>query len=291
MPNSSKAPKIIVCDDNLYARRLVADVLAGAGLDNCGYAHDGLSLLRVTEEMQPSIIVTSSRIPGVSGLEFTRKVRAGHGNIKRNLSIIVMTSSPTTKFLEASRDAGVDEMLVRPFSGAALLARVQAVMLRPRRLIESANYVGPCRRRRMIEDFGGTLRRFTDPLAEMGGELWEAETNRELVRECITKVSALSRDLTPGDRQKLREAYQAVSDTEQMADDMRDKAMGDAARSLSRYIAGMGASAPVDPDVFRTHLDAMQQLAHLDSTQTQVREKLVTGLVAVVDKRLLKKVA
>lgn len=289
MTTQAKTPKILVCDDSFHARRLVADVLNGAGFDRVTFATEGNELLNRTVEQSPEIVITSSRIPNLSGLEYTRMIRAGFHTVKRTTAIIVMTNTPTQKFVEAARESGVDEMLVRPFTGAAILARVEAVMLRPRRFVESADYVGPCRRRRMLEEYGGPLRRFTDPTGIASGQLWEAEGNRELVRECVTKISEISRDLTQGDRQKLREVYEAVASTESLADEVRDQMMGDAARSLGRYISAMGASGPLDPEVFRTHIDAMQKLGALGARHVAEREELVQGLVAVVDKRIKRK--
>ncbi len=289
MTRNLKSVRFLVCDDNAYTRRLVADVLGGAGFDKVQFANDGVDLLKQTIEFQPTIVVTSSRIPGLSGLEFTRMIRSGYGSVNRALSIIVMTDTPTQKFLHAAREAGVDEMLVRPFNGSALLARVEAVLIRPRRFVESVSYVGPCRRRRMIDEYEGPKRRFTDPFEESDKPLWESESNREVVRLCITRVSELSKQLAPGDRAKLREIFAAVRDTEQTADDVSDQYMGDAARSLGRYIAAIGGAGQVEKDVLTTHIDSMQKLVVLGSQHSHEREQLVIGLVAVVDKRLGRK--
>lgn len=289
MSPKGKQVQFLICDDNLHTRRLVADVLAGAGFEKVQFAKTGAELLKVTVEFQPRIVVTSSRIPELSGLEYTRIIRGGYETVNRALSIIVMTDTPTQKFIDAARGAGVDEMLMRPFTGSALLSRVEAVLIRPRRFVESVGYVGPCRRRRMLDEYGGPLRRFADPLEDAEKPLWEAESNRELVRQCVTKISELSLALTPGDRRKLREVYGAVRDTEQLADDIRDQSMGDAARSLSRYIMAIGGAGTVDPEVLTTHIDAMQKLGYLKAENTAERDELVQGLVAIVDKRLGRK--
>lgn len=289
MSPKTRAIQFVVCDENAFARKLVADVLAGAGFEKVQMASTGRELLALTKEFLPRVVITSSRIPELSGLEFTRLIRAGYGAVDRSLSIIVMTDTPTQKFIDAARGAGVDEMLVRPFTGAAILSRVEAVLLRPRRLVESVNYVGPCRRRRMLEDYEGPMRRFTDPFEQLEKPLWESEGNRELVRTCVTRISELASDLPPGDRRKLREIYAAVKDTEQLADDIRDQYMGDAARSLARYITAVGGAGAVDQEVLSTHIDALQKLCVLTSEHLEAREELVRGLVQVVDKRLGRK--
>src|SRR5262249_20966482 len=106
---------------------------------------------------------------------------------------------------------------------------------------------------------------------------------------CVTRISELANTLTAGDRRKLREIYAAVQDTEQLADDVRDQSMGDAARSLARYISAVGGAAVVDGEVLTTHIDAMQSLGKLGAEHCDAREELVKGLVAVVDKRLGRK--
>lgn len=282
----------LICDGSPHVRRLVAEVLRSAGFDRIDTATDGQQLLQLTVEFKPRVVITSSRIPGISGLEYCRMIRAGHEGISRTLPIIMMTDTPTQSFLDAARTAGVDEMMTRPFTGAALLARVEAVLLRPRRFVETPVYTGPCRRRRMLQDYEGPLRRFTDPFEGPEKPLWEAETNLELVRKCISNISEKALGLTSGDRRKLREIYAAVTDAEHFADEVRDQCMGDAARSLARYITAIGANGDQDSEVFTTHIDAMQKLAVLTSKNQTEREILVQGLVAVVDKRLrAKKVA
>jgi two-component system, chemotaxis family, chemotaxis protein CheY len=277
---------IVVADEHGHVRRLVVEILRTEGFNNVHLARDGEDLLTKVVEFAPRVVFTTSALPKMSGLEFTRTVRAGYRGVNRALSIIVMTNAATPSFLNDMRKAGADEVVLTPFSATALMARLESVLLRPRRFIESANYKGPCRRRKMIDEYGGPLRRFVDPVNEAKSEPWEAESNRALARLCVQKISEMSIDLKPGDRQKLRQVYAAAQDTEQLADDIQDQQLGDSARSLSRYIVAIGANGVVDPDVVSTHIDAMQKLGAMGSAHSAERQKLVEGLGAVVDKRL-----
>jgi len=137
------------------------------------------------------------------------------------------------------------------------------------------------------DPFGGPRRRFTDPIEEDDLlALWERESNREIVRACVKKISELAIDLSPTDRRKLREIYFATKETESVADSVKDKMMGDAARSLGRYISSVGASGLLDKEVLTTHIDAMHTLGVLGSRQLAERESLIAGLQKVVDKKL-----
>jgi DNA-binding response OmpR family regulator len=281
---------ILVCDENPHARKLVAEVLIGAGYLTVHFASNGLEMLKSTEEHNPRIVLTSSRIPGISGLEYTRLIRAGHNKVSRVTSVIVMTDTPTTSFLTAARDAGVDEMLVRPFNGAGLLARVEAVLARPRRFVESTSYVGPCRRRRMLEEYGGPQRRASNanesPNASEGGPAWEAPPNRALMRACVERITQLTQPLKDGNRDGLRALLGAVRECELLADEVSDKPAHEAARSMTRYLNAMSVPGMFDPQVAVMHVDALGQLCVLGGAQQGVRDKMASDLVAMVDKRL-----
>ena len=277
---------ILVCDDNPHQCRLAASVLNGAGFQNVFFANDGIELLEKTVRLSPRVVITSSRIPHLSGLDFTRKIRAGYLNVNRALSIIVMTDTPTQAFLDAARAAGVDEMMVMPFNGQALLSRVEAVLLRPRRLIETPNYTGPCRRRRMLDEYGGPLRRTGDGVANDDRPAWEAEPNRELMREAVAKIAAAAKSLEPGDIAQLKLLYGLVRDLQLLADEVTDKDAGEVARSLGRYLKAIASTCNPDAVVVRMHIDVLRRLDGLGSEHMDAREEVVRSLGLLVDKRL-----
>lgn len=278
---------ILIADDGGHTRRLMVDVLKNAGFSKfvCPGPEDDLR--HQIEVNVPQIVIIPGLLGSIDPFELVRDVRAGKTRVSRTLPIILYTSLMTQAMLGAARSAGVDEMLVLPFSASALLSRIEAVLQRPRAFIECKVYRGPCRRRRMLEDYGGPLRRFTDPLEDENALApWEAESNKALVRLAVEKISKLSDTLSVSDRRKLREIYAAAKDTEDLADDLKDVQLGDSARSLGRYIVAIRADGEIDPEVVATHIDAMQKLCMLDSSAIKERQQLADGLVAVVDKRL-----
>ena len=78
-----KLHRIIIADGVAQTRNLVSDVLRGAGFMNIIHARNGNELLELTEEYLPTIVITTSRLPGLSGLEFTRLIRAGYRLVPR----------------------------------------------------------------------------------------------------------------------------------------------------------------------------------------------------------------
>lgn len=283
----AKTNTVLVADATPHTRRMVADVLRGVGFQNIVNCRDGRELLERTEEYAPRIVITTSRLPEISGLEFTRAIRAGFRGVPRNTSIIAMTDTPTRAFLEAARDSGVDEMLVRPFNAEAVLARIQAVLLRPRPFVDAVSYAGPCRRRKVLADYHGPRRRLDDPVDEVAmRQPWESEEHRLAVRSKANGLGAIARTLNPTDRRQLRQISDGARDIESTAVQAKDDVLADAARSLGRYIVGMGAGSGLDKAILQTHIDAMITLSFLAGEQFAERRKLADGLKIAVDKRL-----
>src|SRR5690606_13376223 len=114
----------------------------------------------------------------------------------------------------------------------AVIERVVAVLKLKGEFVDSAVYVGPCRRRRLPEDYNGPMRRFMDPIDDMpGAPPWENEAHRVVVRKCVQKISECMVGLSSRDRRMLRQIYSAVKETESVANEARDEALGAAARS------------------------------------------------------------
>lgn len=278
---------VLIADPSVHTRRIVADVLRGVGIQDVVGCNNGVDLLTRTEEHNPSVVITTSRLPGVSGLEYARLVRSGFRTVPRNLAIIAMTDSPTRSFVEAARDSGVDEMLVRPVSAKAVLTRMNAVVASPRAFIDSACYAGPCRRRRSRDEYEGALRRLSDPIdGDSHAAPWESAAARSAMMLCVRKVREAADGLAAGDRRKLRAMASAAKEVDTAAQAVKDRLMSAAARSLSQYISGVGASPLLDLDIIHTHIDALYSLCVLRSQDFPERRKLVDGLEMVVRKRL-----
>ena len=79
--------KILVVDDEPDARDALADLLRGDGYST-ETAADGFKALRKVEDFAPDLVLTDLRMPGMTGLDLLRKVRADH----RDIAVLVMTA-------------------------------------------------------------------------------------------------------------------------------------------------------------------------------------------------------
>lgn len=268
-------------------RGVICDVLRNAGFMDTVQAASNEELLQLLEQSRPGIVIMPAVFPDLSGLAFARLIRSGHNFVPRETSIILTVNSPTKSFLDATREAGVDEIVVLPFTAQSVIARIRSVIERPRPFVDCAVYVGPCRRRRMLQDYKGPKRRMEDPVETEGsGQLWEGETNRAAVRMCVQKISEFGALLTPDNRHKLRQIYSSVMQIETLSSQKDDQALGAAARSLGRYIGAIGVGGQPAQDVVTTHIDAMHTLIALAGVGDEQRREVIAGLERVVQRKL-----
>lgn len=82
-------------------------------------------------------------MPGLNGAEFMRQVRSPRDFPYPDLPVIMLTGyGERSRVVEAVR-LGVNEFLLKPVSTQALLARIAAVLTKPRRMVQKGDYYGP----------------------------------------------------------------------------------------------------------------------------------------------------
>jgi two-component system, OmpR family, response regulator ResD len=125
MSDSSRGT-VLVVDDEPTIVEVVARYIERAGYDTRS-AHDGPEALRLARLYRPDLVVLDVMLPGVDGIEVMRRLHEDDG---RRMAVILLTArGEESDRLVGLRD-GADDYVVKPFSPAELVARVDAVLRR-----------------------------------------------------------------------------------------------------------------------------------------------------------------
>ncbi len=119
----STAPTVLVVDDDRTTRDLLGELLPLAGCAADCVA-DGSTALDRIEQGNVDLLLLDLKLVDVDGVELCRRVRATERG--EHLPIIVVSAQVEEQSAAASRAAGADDVIAKPFDIDDLLDRVRA---------------------------------------------------------------------------------------------------------------------------------------------------------------------
>ena len=173
---------VLIVEDDAAIRRGVADALKYEGFLTYE-AGDGEAGLKSALQVECDIVLLDLALPKMSGLDILREVR----RVRPTLPVIVLTAMGDEKDRVAGLKLGADDYVVKPFSIAELVARVEAVIRRsPERPQDVHEYAFPGG----VADLARCELRYAD-----GTRTELSERERELLRYFVVNPGrAISRD-------------------------------------------------------------------------------------------------
>ena len=120
-PSDLSGHTILVADDDDLNCMLASDVLSQAGA--VVHTRDtGLGALAFLKTHRPSVILMDWQMPGVDGLEATRRLRAGEaGELARDVPVVGLTANAFPQDRELCLQAGMNAVLTKPVNRQQLL--------------------------------------------------------------------------------------------------------------------------------------------------------------------------
>jgi two-component system, OmpR family, KDP operon response regulator KdpE len=116
--------RILVIDDESQITRVLRAALSAQGYD-VRVANDPDEGLRLFHDWPPDLVITDLMMPGISGVEVTRTIRA-----RSVIPVLVLSVREHERSKVEALDAGADDYVTKPFSIQELLARVRAHLRR-----------------------------------------------------------------------------------------------------------------------------------------------------------------
>lgn len=115
---------ILIVDDDTEILALLTDFLQKRGLSVCT-ARDGEEMRAAMRRRSPDLVVLDVMLPGPSGFDLCRELRA-----QSSLPVIMLTAVADTTDRVVGLEIGADDYMPKPFDPRELLARIHAVLRR-----------------------------------------------------------------------------------------------------------------------------------------------------------------
>ena len=117
---------VLVVDDEPTIAEVVARYLERAGY-RTRVAADGHEAIAAAASQRPDLVVLDLMLPGLDGLEVMRRLR---DHARDRIAVILLTAKGEESDRVIGLRLGADDYVVKPFSPAELVARVDAVLRR-----------------------------------------------------------------------------------------------------------------------------------------------------------------
>ena len=124
---STNQTQVLVVEDEAAIREMIAFALERAGM-KAQLAADAREALEAISKQRPDIILMDWMMPGVSGIDLTRRLR--REPYTEDIPIIMLTARVSENDKVSGLEAGTDDYVIKPFSPRELLARIRAVLRR-----------------------------------------------------------------------------------------------------------------------------------------------------------------
>jgi DNA-binding response OmpR family regulator len=118
--------RALVVDDETALAEVIASYLAREGFE-VHVAVDGTAALSMAREVDPDLVVLDIGLPGVDGVEVCRQLR-----LFSDAYVIMLTARDTEIDTVVGLSVGADDYVTKPFSPRELMARIRAMLRRPR---------------------------------------------------------------------------------------------------------------------------------------------------------------
>lgn len=120
------ALRVMVVDDMATSRGLITQALDELGIGGYVTENDGKKALAKLSEHPVHLVLSDYNMPGLDGLAFLKEVRA-HPSLKKT-GFILVTGRPTPEIVAQGKALGLNNMIKKPFTTAAMRQCIESVV-------------------------------------------------------------------------------------------------------------------------------------------------------------------
>ena len=108
-PRGGSTTRVLIADDKYLVGEMIQGLLEDAGYTVVGRAIDGEQAIEMTASLRPDVVLMDIRLPGIDGIEATRRIQA-----RCPTPVVALTAHEDLELVEEATQAGVGAYLIKP---------------------------------------------------------------------------------------------------------------------------------------------------------------------------------
>lgn len=118
------AQTVLICDDAMFMRKMLADILGDAGFEVAGEAETGAQAIEKYREAHPDLVTMDIVMPDMGGIDAVRAITEEDPDAR----ILMCSAMGQQGLVVEAIEAGARDFVVKPFQPSRVLEAVQRVM-------------------------------------------------------------------------------------------------------------------------------------------------------------------
>ncbi len=115
---------VLVCDDAIFMRTMIADILTAAGYEVIGEAETGVQAVQKYRELKPDLVTMDIVMPDMGGIDAVREICKDDPDAK----VLMCSAMGQQALVVEAIQAGAKDFVVKPFQPSRVLEAVQRVL-------------------------------------------------------------------------------------------------------------------------------------------------------------------
>jgi two-component system, chemotaxis family, chemotaxis protein CheY len=115
---------VLVCDDAIFMRTMISDILSQAGFEVVGEAESGVQAVAKYRELKPDLVTMDIVMPDMGGIEAVREICKADPEAR----ILMCSAMGQQALVVEAIQAGAKDFVVKPFQPSRVLEAVQRVL-------------------------------------------------------------------------------------------------------------------------------------------------------------------
>jgi two-component system chemotaxis response regulator CheY len=115
---------VLVCDDAIFMRTMISDILTQAGYEVVGEAETGSQAVQKYRDLKPDLVTMDIVMPDMSGIEAVREICKEDPDAR----ILMCSAMGQQALVVEAIQAGAKDFVVKPFQPSRVLEAVQRLL-------------------------------------------------------------------------------------------------------------------------------------------------------------------
>jgi len=115
---------VLICDDAVFMRTMISDILAESGFEVVGQAETGVQAIERYKTLRPDLVTMDIVMPDMGGIDAVREITSFDANAK----ILMCSAMGQQALVVEAIQAGAKDFVVKPFQPSRVLEAVQRVL-------------------------------------------------------------------------------------------------------------------------------------------------------------------